>query len=453
MSSTNAVKYSQLKNGIFSLFLFILLLPLFQMTLPFLKEERLNGVDLPQPLPTISDSTWFNEDYQKMFALNFEQNIGFHNSLVRLHNQVNYNIFGFSDAGDVVVGKDGYVFLKNYVDAFTGADFVGKEYIDIQSQKIKFIQQELKKKNIDFFIVLAPGKGSFYSEYIPANFKNNITSDNTNYSFYKKLFSEQGVNNLDLNSYFLSIKKTEKYPLYSTTGVHWTEYGCYIAGREIVKYVEKLRNITLPKIKIQSLELASLSGNHSSDYDAASLMNVFSKLPHPTYALPKLKFDSDSKTVKPHFLCISDSYFSGIINTNIPSNVFTDYHYWLYNDGVYPETFLKEKRHDKKQLKQDLEKQDVICLMATDASLAQFPFGFIDEAYEVYAPKNAEYYSLKQKEFRFLILKTIENIKKDNRWKNQLVENAKHKGISEMDEFIANALWIYNQEQLKLKNE
>ena len=151
-------------------------------------------------------------------------------------------------------------------------------------------------------------------------------------------------------------------------------------------------------------------------------------------------------------MCIADSYFSGIINTDIPSNVFTDYHYWLYNDGVYPETFLKTKHHDKKQLKKDLEKQDIVCLLATDASLTSFPFGFIDEAYETYAAKDSNYYALKNKEFHRSVVTTIKRINDNYTWKKQLINNAKKKKISAIDEFIINAIWIYEQEQMKIKN-
>lgn len=453
MSTLIEAKNSKTKQVIFFLFLFLLLLPLLQMVLPFMKEERLNGVDPAQPLPYITDTTWFCGEYQKNYETTFEQNIGFHNSLVRVQNQINYSLFNFSNAGDVVVGKDAYIFLTNYINAYTGGDFSGSSYINVETEKTKFVQDELKKRGVDFFVVFAPGKGSFYSEYIPNYLKENLNTDSTNYAYYKKRFAESGVNNLDLKSYFLSMKDTSKYSLYSNTGVHWTEYGSYIAGREIVAYIEKLRKIKLPRITVQSIETVSFSGKNCTDYDAANLMNLFTTISHPKVGIPKLIFQSDSSTIKPHFLCISDSYFAGIINTDIPSSVFTDYHYWLYNDGAYPETFLRKKKHNKKELKNTLEKQDVVCLLSTDATLSQYSYGFIDEAYELFSPKNAAYYSLKQKEVFAFVLGVINKINKNKEWKSQLIANAKRKEISETDEFIQNALWLYNEEQLKLKNE
>jgi hypothetical protein len=443
---------SKIKKRIFSLFLVLLFIPLIQFTFPFGKEKPLDGLDPAPPLPVFSTATWMNEEYQKIYAPTFEQNVGFHTFFVRLQNQINYSVFGYSDVENVVVGKKGYIYLKSYTNAITGQDFVGSEYINIQTQKMKVLQAELKKISIDFFVVLAPGKGSFYSEFVPNNILEKIRSDSTNYFCYKKMFAEQEVNCLDLNAYFLAIKSTEKFPLYSTTGVHWTQYGAFVAGREIVNYVQKLRDIYLPNITVQSIEMLNLSGKYSSDYDAACLMNIFTTLPHPSYAIPKLKYTTNTSTTKPHFLCIADSYFAGIVNTGIPGNVFTDYRYWLYYDRVY-ESVLKTENVADLNLKTEIEKQDVVCLLATDASLGLFPFGFVDKAYEIYAKKDAAYYALKNKEFHCFVIKAMQNINNNKAWKAQLNINAKNRNVTPIDEYIKASVWLYEQEQLKLKDE
>lgn len=450
MSSSVENVSIKLKKRIFFSFALLLCIPMFQAFFPFIKEKPLDGIDSAGPFPKITKSSWLNERFQKNFMLAFEQNIGFHNSLVRLHNQINFSIFKTSDAGDVVVGKNGYVFLKPYIEAFTGADFVGKEHIAINVQKIKCVQTELKKRGVDFFVVLAPGKGSFDSEYIPDNFKKEAKPDSTNYRVYKKMFDAFEVNNLDLHSYFLSIKHSETYPLYSTTGVHWTDYGCLLASKKIIHYIEELRKISLPKIKVRSIEMNSYTGNACNDYDAATLMNIFTTIPQPKVAIAKLQYESDSATMKPRFLCISDSYFAGIIKTRIPANVFSDYHYWLYYDAIFPESYVKEKKVSGLDIKKEIEKQDVVCMLATEASLAQFPYGFIDDAYERYAPKDNNYYELKKKEFRLFVATFFVNVENDKIWKAQLVKSAKEKGVPESVEFFNNALWLYTNNQKRI---
>lgn len=51
------------------------------------------------------------------------------------------------------------------------------------------------------------------------------------------------------------------------------------------------------------------------------------------------------------------------------------------------------------ELKTQLEKYNVVLLLATDATLNQFPYSFIDNAYEIYDPKKKAYYQLKKKNF------------------------------------------------------
>ena len=89
LSQTNLIKT---KQGILFLFCLIMLLPLFQLVLPFAKETPLDGIDPPSPLPEFTTTTWLNEEYQKNYSIAFEQNIGFHPSLVRLRNQINYSV-------------------------------------------------------------------------------------------------------------------------------------------------------------------------------------------------------------------------------------------------------------------------------------------------------------------------------------------------------------------------
>jgi hypothetical protein len=301
--------------------------------------------------------------------------------------------------------------------------------------------------------VLATGKGSFYAEYLPPGRMQKIVADSTNYAVYKDLLSGRGVNVLDLREKFGKAKASEKCPVYSNTGVHWTDYGYYIAAKEIVSYIEKLRNIDLPDFSMTSAEMMSLSGPKCKDYDAANLLNLAFRIPQPEVAIPKIRFDAAGKKTKPDFLCISDSYFPGIIHTGIPDAVFSTYHNWLYNDRIFPESFLHEKHVRDLDIKAEIEKQDVICILGTDATLTQFPFDFVDKAFEIYGPQNKKYQSVKMKEHRLSIFRTLWNIQHDVKWKAALDYNAKQNGIPEMQEYISNAQWIYNERQHQLKNE
>jgi len=56
--------------------------------------------------------------------------------------------------------------------------------------------------------------------------------------------------------------------------------------------------------------------------------------------------------------------------------------------------------------------------MATDAELPVFPFGFVDDAYELYAKKDPAYYLLKiERVLNCLFTKLFTTINKNKEWK------------------------------------
>ena len=62
-----------------------------------------------------------------------------------------------------IVGKDNYLYEESYIKAYLGDDFIGEKKIFNTAQKLKAVQDTLKSNHIDLIVVLAPGKGTFFS--------------------------------------------------------------------------------------------------------------------------------------------------------------------------------------------------------------------------------------------------------------------------------------------------
>src|SRR5690606_19074770 len=93
---------------------------------------------------------------------------------------------------------------------------------------------------------------------------------------------------------------------------------------------------------------------------------------------------------KPSVLVISDSYYWGMFNLGISENAFRDSHFWYYNYEVYPDSYKSPLIASAVNLKDEIRKRDVIIIMATEANLSKFGWGFIDRAYETFS-KEYEY--------------------------------------------------------------
>jgi hypothetical protein len=440
---------SRLKSIVMCLFVALLCLPLIQENLPFVRELPLVGVDPAPPLPAFTKTAWMDGSFQKEYEKAFEQNIGFHNTFVRAHNQFNYSLFDCADFGDVIVGKSGFLYMGSYVKAMTGEDFKGEAYIRLQCNKLKALQDALKKKNIDLFVAVAPGKGSFYPEYLPSYYHQRIKHDSTNYDCYRRVFKEKKINFLDLRDYFQEIKPKSKYDLFPATGVHWTDYGAYIAGEEMLRYIHSLGR-EVPQPTLDSVTLVPGTGRYNNNYDAAAFMNLAALIPQKASPVAHYRMNAPTQSQKLKFTCIGDSYFSVIVKTGIPEKAFREYHYWLYNDRIFPESMLRDKRNDNRSFRSSVEKQDVICILCTDGTLGVFPFGFVDQAYEIYAERNADYYKIKRTECELFLRATFENISKNREWRASMQRSAKEKGIPDTEEFMNNATWLYHEQQNKL---
>ena len=77
-----------------------------------------------------------------------------------------------------------------------------------------------------------------------------------------------------------------------------------------------------------------------------------------------------------------------MFNWGCSRDVFNNGQFWYYNQQIYPESFKNPTNVEDIDLLQEVEKNDVILLLSTDANLYKFAFGFIDQLHEIYFPTN-----------------------------------------------------------------
>lgn len=344
-------------------------------------------------LPTFTWREWLAGNFQEASGKYIEEHIGFRSTFIRVRNQVDFSFFKKSNAVTTIVGKDNYLFSDRYIYSALGNNFVGEEKIKMNVQKARLLQDELKKKNIDIVYVIAPGKGFYYPEYIPEEFKKN-KADKTNYEYFVKFMKEQKINFVDFNQYFMDQKSKSAYCLYPKTGIHWSCYGGTLAGDSVVRYIEKLRNIDMPDIIFDSLEISSES--RSTDNDILQSLNLFFDVPNPPLVYVNLKFENANEKQKPDVLTIGDSFYWNIFNQNIPHNLFKTSEFWYYSRQAFTVDCWNHVPVESFNFREKVLTRDVIVIIQSESNLDDFGFGFIDRAYNLfYADSDLEGY-LKQ---------------------------------------------------------
>ena len=332
--------------------------------------------------PDFTWNDWFSGEYQSKEELYINDSFGFRNTAVRLNNEISYLLFNRVHANGVIVGKDHYLFEENYLKAWSGVDFVGKDSILRIVKKVKYIQDTLKKLNKDLILVFAPGKGSFFHEFVPNKYKQK--GKETNHDTYVKYSSELGVNYMDFWSWFMQNKTKSKYPLYTKYGIHWSTYGKDLVFDSMVHYIEKVRHIDAPDFLWKRVE--ETYECREVDCDLLEGMNLLHGFPPIMHAYPDLGMNDVNK-VKPCVLTIADSHYWGIVGPGLASYVFDQPRfYYYYNELLTPAAPAVQKVNVN--LKAEIENHDVVIILATDATLPNFGWGFIQDAYTLYGGKN-----------------------------------------------------------------
>lgn len=231
-----------IKQVLFCLFFLVCCSEMFQTHCKYIDSPKLEGAIYVIPKPHFSFDNWLTGKYQDSATTYNEQRMNLHPFFVRLRNQIGYSLFNEVRVSKVELGKDQNLFGGGHIQAYLGQDFVGNDTIIEKARKLKYVQDELKKRNVDLVFVICPSKPSIQPEYIPAKYDISKKAK-SNYDGYVEQFEKQHINHLDFKKYFLKIKSSLKHPLYTRCGVHWSSYASTVAADTLFKYMEKLRNI------------------------------------------------------------------------------------------------------------------------------------------------------------------------------------------------------------------
>lgn len=370
----------------FSLWIFIvvlLLLPLVLAQFPEMAGSKLHGIgyidkhDVRFTWDNVT-SGQFQENADKVIR----QNIGLSNYWVRLHNEVNFRVFRYSNTEKLVLGKNDCFFEEIYITEYLGHNYIGKYFIQKKVANLKRLQELLEKQyNKHLILVFEPGKASFAPEAIPDRYHPE-QKGTSNYEGFTRECKRQNVSFLDLNRYFMEQKPTTPHKLYSKYGVHWSSYGLWLAADTLTRFIEQTCAIDLPDCLV--LGDSNSTQNKDLDFDMEPPMNLLCELPHERMNFPIRTFLYDStRHTRPRVLTIADSYYWSVWNSGIAQNLFSENTFWYYNRTVWPDIWDPIVWADKSKLSETIGNNDLVLLMITEANLYDFGWSFVEEALAV----------------------------------------------------------------------
>lgn len=419
--------------------LVLMLVPLVQQHTHFYESGPLGGAQVKADQAWFSMRGWFEGYYQEGYEKWHSENIGFRPDLVRLHNQVEYSLFGNVSAKQVVVGKEGYLYEENYLKAYTGRDYLGRTQINEMVERVKQIQDSLEKKGITLVVCLAAGKASFYPEFIPDSY--GPASDSTNYKVFASVLQQNNVNTIDFNKWFLSMKGKTEFPLYPKTGIHWSRYGSLMVTDSLISYVEHKRNVDMPDIIWEQTIWSDTL--QSPDNDIGEAMNLMWPVKPFTMGHPIFHFEDTTGKAKVRMMTIGDSFFWSMFDIGLAPSSFSDINFYYYNKEVHHTDGRAMTLSNPEECLKDAENSDVIVLMATEGTMWGFGWGFIDDAFNQFVLHRAVL------DGDAMVRKYEALIRMDEVWMADMREKAMQNGIS-LDSMISiDARYMANEELKK----
>jgi hypothetical protein len=253
------------------------------------QSEKRKAAELPDLKPNKESLT----TYPKRFESYYDDNFGFREELIHLHNLIKVFAFEVSPSKRVVLGKNGWLFYSSDWDGNPIADY---RNLDLFSQKVlerKARQLErrndwLKRQGIEYLYVIVPNKNSVYPEYIP-NYLNRVRKHSLLDQFAGFVKENTRVSLIDLRPDLIAVK--QEMPVYAQTGSHWNDFGAYVASNVIL---DKL-NSWYAEIRPSHLPTESFRTRSSSGDDLALMIGMDNVMAEQAIVGPNRSLDCDNK--------------------------------------------------------------------------------------------------------------------------------------------------------------
>ncbi len=418
----NGDQQNRISFVLFVLLMAGLILPSVQQFTKIVEVGPLYGAIEKVDKPYLSLTTWTDESFQSSTEKYLNQEFGFRNWLVRLHNQIAYSLFRETNAHSVVIGKKSYLYEENYIKTYYGRDYIGDSLMAARVSRLKFLQDTLASLGKELVMVMAPGKADFYPEYIPDHLKGKKST--TNYNAFIDAAAGLQLNVIDFNKWFTDQKEKSPYPLYPKTGIHWSRYAMNLVIDSLIRYIEAKRGIDMPDAEIGPVRLSQQL--IPPDRDIEEGMNLIFNIPNFPMAYADITYNENGKR-KPSVMVISDSFFWGLYNKGFIDYAFNNGEFWFYNREIFSPLITGSQMVTQVNLFEKLMEKDIVMLITTDANLVKFPWGFDESA--LFALKNLKEYNVKLLQRREKINDYIKAIKASPEWFEKVKAKAAKRNI------------------------
>lgn len=192
----------------------------------------------------------------------FNDHIPFRNQLIGFNNRINYYLFHSTTGDQVLIGKDGWLFIKdkmqgNAIANYTGEDLLNDEELERLVGNVLANKKYLEDMGIEFVVMIAPNKSRVYPEYMP----NYLGQPAENYAvkqivdYLKDNTDVRVVYDYDALIEAKNSLNAKGINLYHKADTHWNKVGAYVGASQLLKELDvNIPDVASGDIVIEEVE-------------------------------------------------------------------------------------------------------------------------------------------------------------------------------------------------------
>lgn len=215
-----------------ALFLLICLIP--SAGLLFAGGEQSSENRQAAQAPVLYDEDGFNQQFLSDAGAWFEDHFAFRNEWVSGYALLAGKVFGVSSQESVIVGTDGWLYYKDSLKDFQGADLMTDRQLFDVAHSLSMIQDYAQKQGIKFAFTIAPNKNSLYGDNMPYYYQA-FRTGKRNLNRLAEDLEAEGVNYVDL----YRVLNSQERVLYHKRDSHWNNKGAAYAADAVLSRLGK----------------------------------------------------------------------------------------------------------------------------------------------------------------------------------------------------------------------
>lgn len=406
--------------------------PMVQEHLHFPKVRKLAGVTPEVKVPPLTLKNYRNGHFQRTVEKYIKYHYGFRPNTVRLYNQYLWDCYKKTyTKNTLVIGKEDWYYEPWFIeDYYHGGTYdQNKDSLKLaqtlhqEAFRLYQLQQILEEYGTTLFVCQAPGKDLVYPEYLPDDTVTNRPKQLSAREFFEDEFNTLGVNHINVEPWFLSMKDTVDFNLFPQKGTHWSNISAMYVADSIFRYLEDRLDIRMNE---RILGEPYVDKPRRPDYDLEELLNLI----RPLKKLPQHYVDMEIRpregAVKPKMIVVGDSYYWNLCLQIPMDSLFSSCPYWYYNSTIHFDP--KHKNVSEVDLVEELLGADAVMLMYSSTQQYKMSNGFSQQALMALCCDEED---LRQAEAT-----CIRQIKKSPNWLKSIEQRAEtyHKDVEEFIE-------------------